>query len=190
MSGMEVWGDLTLRGSGSLTATGSQCGTYVSGALAVDGCEVDARADGTGIADARVTGVIAGGLAVRGGVVDADGTVAARVVIEPEGATAPAGESDTPSGEVSGGEPAADVDPAIGGAAAEQATHPTVKPAVATKTTTTTAVTKTKVAKASNPRSATATSSSLPKTADSYWAAVSAMLFLLGTALLAVARRC
>ena len=26
MSGMEVWGNLTLRGSGSLTATGSQCG--------------------------------------------------------------------------------------------------------------------------------------------------------------------
>lgn len=51
--GMEVWGDLTLRGSGSLVATGSQCGIYVSGTLAVDGCKVDARADGAGIADAR-----------------------------------------------------------------------------------------------------------------------------------------
>lgn len=65
--GMEVWGDLTLRGTGSLVATGSQCGVYVSGTLAVDGCKVDARADGAGIADARVAGVIADGLAVRSG---------------------------------------------------------------------------------------------------------------------------
>ena len=65
--GMEVWGDLTLRGTGSLVAAGSQCGIYVSGTLAVDGCKVDARADGAGIADARVAGVIADGLAVRGG---------------------------------------------------------------------------------------------------------------------------
>ena len=65
--GMEVWGDLTLRGTGSLVATGSQCGIYVSGTLAVDGCKVDARADGAGIADARVAGVIADGLAVRDG---------------------------------------------------------------------------------------------------------------------------
>jgi len=65
--GMEVWGDLTLRGTGSLVATGSQCGIYVSGTLAVDGCKVDARADGAGIADARVAGVIADGLVVRGG---------------------------------------------------------------------------------------------------------------------------
>lgn len=65
--GMEVWGDLTLRGAGSLVATGSQCGIYVSGTLAVDGCKVDARADGAGIADARAAGVIADGLAVRVG---------------------------------------------------------------------------------------------------------------------------
>lgn len=65
--GMEVWGDLTLRGTGLLVATGSQCGIYVSGTLAVDGCKVDARNDGAGIADARVAGVIADGLAVRGG---------------------------------------------------------------------------------------------------------------------------
>ena len=65
--GMEVWGDLTLRGTGSLVATGSQCGIYVSGTLAVDGCKVDARADGAGIADARVAGVIADGLTVRDG---------------------------------------------------------------------------------------------------------------------------
>ena len=65
--GMEVWGDLTLDGTGSLTATGSQCGIYVSGALAVDGCKVEARADGDGIADARVAGVIADSVSVRGG---------------------------------------------------------------------------------------------------------------------------
>ena len=65
--GMEVWGDLTLRGTGSLVAMGSQCGVYVSGTLAVDGCKVDAWADGAGISDARVAGVIADGLAVRGG---------------------------------------------------------------------------------------------------------------------------
>lgn len=65
--GMEVWGDLTLRGTGSLVATGSQCGIYVLGTLAVDGCKFDARADGADIADARVAGVIADGLAVRGG---------------------------------------------------------------------------------------------------------------------------
>ena len=257
--GMEVWGNLTLRGTGSLVATGSQCGIYVSGTLAVDGCKVDARADGAGIADARVAGVIADGLAVRGdgrvvaagagsgagvhaygvcllggaagggaagqltvdaswldasgadggiaclggslasarfvapaggafgagGVVDADGTTAMHVVIEPVSATVPVGETDTPSGE-----PSADVDPAIGVAFAEQATHPTVKPAVATKTTTTTTVTKTTAAKASKPKAATATSSSLPKTADSHWIAVSAVLFVLGTALLGIAYRC
>ena len=257
--GMEVWGDLTLHGTGSLAATGSQYGIYVAGTLAVDGCEVDARADGAGIADARVAGVVAGRLAVHGGgrvvaagagsgagvraygvclldggagggaagqltvdaswldasgadggvaclggsltsarfvapaggafgaggVVDAGGAVAAHVVIEPEGATVPAGETDTPSGE-----PSADIGPTIGGASAEQATHPTVKPAVATKTTTTTTVTKTTAAKASKPKAATATSSSLPKTADSHWIAMSAVLFVLGTALLGIARRC
>lgn len=65
--GMEVWGDLTLGGTGSLTAMGSQCGIYVSGTLAVDGCKVDARADGADIADAGVAGVIADSVAVRGG---------------------------------------------------------------------------------------------------------------------------
>ena len=67
MSGMEVWGDLTLRGSGSLTATGSQCGIHVSQALVVDGCTVDARADGAGVLDQTVAGIAAGSLTVRGG---------------------------------------------------------------------------------------------------------------------------
>ena len=67
LCGMEVWGNLTLRGTGTLTATGSQCGIHVSQALAVDGCTVDARADGADITDEAVAGVIAGNMAVRGG---------------------------------------------------------------------------------------------------------------------------
>lgn len=67
MSGMEVWGNLTLRGSGSLTATGSQCGIHVAQALVVDGCAVDARADGAGVLDQTVAGIAAGSLTVRGG---------------------------------------------------------------------------------------------------------------------------
>ncbi len=64
---MEVWGNLTLRGAGTLTATGSQCGIHVSQALVVDGCTVDARADGSDITDEAVAGVIAGNMTVRGG---------------------------------------------------------------------------------------------------------------------------
>lgn len=67
LCGMEVWGNLTLRGTGTLTTTGSQCGIHVSQALAVDGCTVDARADGSDISDEAVAGVIAGDMAVRGG---------------------------------------------------------------------------------------------------------------------------
>lgn len=67
LCGMEVWGNLTLRGTGTLTATGSQCGIHISQALVVDGCTVDARADGADITDEAVAGVIAGDMAVRGG---------------------------------------------------------------------------------------------------------------------------
>lgn len=67
LCGMEAWGNLTLRGAGILTATGSQCGIHVSQALAVDGCTVDSRADGADITDEAVAGVIAGDMAVRGG---------------------------------------------------------------------------------------------------------------------------
>ena len=67
LCGMEVWGNLTLRGTGTLTATGSQCGIHVSQALVVDGCAVDARADGADITDEAVAGVIAGDIAVGGG---------------------------------------------------------------------------------------------------------------------------
>ena len=65
--GMEVWGDLTLRGTGFLAASGSQCAIHVSRALVVDGCAVDARADGAGVTGEAVAGVIAGDMAVRGG---------------------------------------------------------------------------------------------------------------------------
>lgn len=67
LCGMEVWGNLTLRGTGTLAATGSQCGIHVSRALVVDGCTVDARADGADITDEAVAGVIVGDMAVRGG---------------------------------------------------------------------------------------------------------------------------
>ena len=67
MSGMEVWGNLTLCGSGTLTATGSQCGIHVAQALVVDGCTVDARADGAGVLDQAVAGIAIGSLTVRGG---------------------------------------------------------------------------------------------------------------------------
>lgn len=67
LCGMEVWGNLTLRGTGTLTATGSQCGIHVSQALVVDGCTADARADGADITNEAVAGVIAGDMAVRGG---------------------------------------------------------------------------------------------------------------------------
>ena len=65
--GMEVWGSLTLRGTGSLAASGSQCAIHVSRALVVDGCTVDARADGANVTGEAVAGVIAGDMAVRGG---------------------------------------------------------------------------------------------------------------------------
>lgn len=67
LCGMEVWGSLTLRGTGTLTAMSSQCGIHVSQALVVDGCTVDARADGADITDEAFAGVIAGDMDVRGG---------------------------------------------------------------------------------------------------------------------------
>lgn len=66
MSGMEAWGNLTLCGPGSLTATGSQCGIHVAQALVVDGCTVDARADGAGVLEQTVAGIAAGSLTVLG----------------------------------------------------------------------------------------------------------------------------
>ena len=265
MSGMEVWGNLTLCGSGSLTATGSQCGIHVSQALVVDGCTVDARANGAGVIDQTVAGIAAGSLTVRGGghlaaagagsdtglrfygvrlldegygtdaasetlvvdaswldatgtdagvacdrgslvaahfvtpaggsfsaasVVDAGGTVAPHVVIEPDGATDPAGETVTPGGEVPGdgtGEPTGGAGPAAGQPGEGPATDPAVKPAATSLKTTVTKITVTKTTK---PKSTTATTPALPKTGDGYWIAASLTLFLLGTVLLNAAYRC
>lgn len=241
LCGMEVWGNLTLRGTGTLTATGSQCGIHVSQALVVDGCTVDARADGADITDETVAGVIAGDMAVRGGgrvvaastgsgagvhaygvylqdlglgdgaagcrlsvdaswldaagadggvaclggslvsarivtpaggvfgasgVVDASGAVAPHVVVEPDVAMPPAGET---GGEgVPGGgtdNSSANASPTAGEPTTGPTANPALKPAAATTKTTTT-VTKTTVAKTTKPKAATATVSSLPKTAD------------------------
>ena len=65
--GMEVWGNLTLCGTGSLAASGSQCGIHVMQEFAVEGCTVKARADGVGLEDEIVAGLVAGRLVVRGG---------------------------------------------------------------------------------------------------------------------------
>ena len=265
LCGMEVWGNLTLRGTGTLTAMGSQCGVHVSRALVVDGCVVDARADGADITDEAVAGVIAGNMAVSGGgrvvaagtgsgagvraygaylqdagagdgaagcrlsvdaswldatgadggvaclggslvsarfvkpaggafgaggVVDAAGSVAPHVVIEPEGATAPAGETDR--GDVPGDsadKPSADANPAAGEPTTGPTANPAPKPATAPAKTTTT-VTKTTVSTPSKPKTATATTAALPKTGDSNWIVASAAFFLLGTVLLGTACRC
>ena len=265
LCGMEVWGNLTLSGAGTLTATGSQCGIHVSRALVVDGCTVDARADGTDITDEAVAGVIAGDMAVRGGgrvvaagagsgagvraygaylqdvgfgagaagcrlsvdaswldaagadggvactggslvsarfvtpaggafgagcVVDASGAVAPHVVVEPDVTTPPTGETD--GGEVPGDsadKSPADANPTAGEPTTGPTANPSLKPAAATTKTTTT-VTKTTVSTSSRPKTATATTAVLPKTADNNWVVASVALFLLGTVLLTAAYRC
>ena len=263
--GLEAWGILTLRGTGSLTATGSQCGIHAFQALVVDGCTVNAQADGVGLEDEVVDGLVAGRLVVRGGgrvvaagagsgagvhaygaylldedpgdgvpfgtlavdaswldatgadggvaclagsltsarfvapaggafgargVVDAGGAVATHVVIEPEGAAGPAGETDVrdvPGGGT--GKSSTDANPAAGEPTAGPTDNPTMKPAAATTKTTTT-VTKTTVSASSRPKTATATTVTLPKTGDTNWNVASAALFLLGTVLLVNAYRC
>ena len=265
--GMEVWGNLTLCGTGSLTATGSQCGIHAFQKLEVDGCTVNAQADGAGLEDEVVAGLVAGRLVVRGdgrvvaagagsgagvraygaylldedpgdgapfgtlavdaswldatgadggvaclggsltsarfvtpasggfgaaSVVDAAGAVAVHAVVESEGATVPAGETDSRDVPGDGGKPATG-DPAAGQTGAGSSTNPVLKPATATpKTTTTikTTVTKTTVSTPSKPKTATATTATLPKTGDNGWIAASITLLLLGIVLLGVAHRC
>lgn len=267
LCGMEVWGNLTLRGTGTLTATGSQCGIHVSQALVVDGCTVDARADGADITDEAVAGVIAGDMVVRGGgrvvaagagsgagvraygvylqdaglvagaagcrlsvdaswldaagadggvactggslvsarfvtpaggafdsicVVDASGAVAPHVVIEPDVATPPAGETDgvvVPGDSVD--KSPIDANPAAGEPTTGPTANPTLKPAAApTKTTTIATKTTVSTPPKSKSKSATATTVVLPKTGDSNWIAASLTLFILGAALLTAAYRC
>ena len=241
LCGMEVWGNLTLRGTGTLTATGSQCGIHVSQALVVDGCTVDARADGSDITDEAVAGVIAGDMAVRGsgrvvaagagsgagvhaygvylqdaglgdgaggslvsarfvtpaggafgasGVLDVGGAVAQHVMIEPDVATPPAGETDgrdVPGDSVD--KSPADANPAAGQPTTGPTANPALKPAAA-KNKTTKTVTKATVSTPSKSKSATATTVVLPKTGDNCWITASMTLFLLGITLLGVANHC
>lgn len=130
----------------------------------------------------------AGGSFGARGVVDAGRAVATHVVIEPQGAKAPAGETDARPVPSDGGEPASGVNPAAGESGSGTAARPEVKPAAATTTTTT--VTKTSVTKAAKPKAATTTTASLPKTGDICLIAASMTLFLLGITLLGVANRC
>ena len=128
------------------------------------------------------------------GVVNASGAVAPHVVIEPEGATAPAWETDgreVPGGEA--GEPSSDADPAAGEPTTEPTANPSLKPAATTTKTTTTSkttVTKTTISTSSRPKTATETTATLPKAGDNNWIAASLSLFLLGLALFGAAYRC
>lgn len=174
---------------------GGATGGGATGQLTVDASWLDASGTNGGVAclggslaSARFVAP-AGGAFGAGGVVDADGSVAASVTIEPVDTTASAGETGGP--DVPGDGPSAPgADLATGEPDADLSTNPTPKPAAATKTVTTTTVAKTTVAKASRPKTATATSSSLPKTDDNCWIAASLTLFLLGIALLCAAIRC
>lgn len=202
---------LAVRGGGRVVAAGAGSGAGVraygacllggaadggtAGQLTIDASWLDASGTDGGVAclggslaSARFVAP-AGGAFGAGGVVDGDGSVAARVTIEPVDATASAGETGGP--DVPGDGPSAPgTDPATGEPATDPSTNPTLKPASETKTVTTTTVTNTTVVKISKPKAATATSSSLPKTDDNCWIATSVALFLLGTVLLVVAHRC
>lgn len=212
-----IAGDMAARGGGRVVAAGAGSGVGVraygvylqdaglgEGAagcqLSVDASWLDATGADGGVActggSLAATRFVApaGGTFGAGGVVDAVGDVALRVVIEPEFATPPAGKtdgSDVPgggTGETAGGE-----DPAAGQPGAVPTTDPPVKPAATspkTNITTKTTVTKTTVPTPSKPKATSATAATLPKTADSDWIAASVTLFLLGTALLAAAFRC
>ena len=212
-----IAGDMAVCGGGRVVAAGAGSGAGVraygvylqdaglgDGAagcrLSVNASWLDATGADGGIACAGGSLVSArfvtpaDGVFGAGGVVDASGAVAPHVVIEPESATAPAGETDARDVPGDGaGKPSADANPAAGEPTTGPTANLTVKPATATPTTTTTTkttVTKTTVAKPTNPKPATTTSSSLPKTADNNWLAVSVALFLLGTVFLAAAHRC
>ena len=208
-----IAGDMAVRGGGRVVAAGAGSGAgvraygvYLQDAGLGDGvagCRLSVEAswlDATG-ADGGVAclgGSLvstrfvapAGGAFGAGGVLDAAGAMAPHVVVEPDVATPPAGETD--GGEVPGDsveKSPTDASPAAGEPTTGPTANPALKPAAATTKTTTT-VTKTTVAKTTKPKPATATVSSLPNTADNNWIAASAMLFLLGTVLLAAACRC
>lgn len=208
-----ITGDMAVRGSGRVVAasTGSGAGVHAYGVylqdaglgdgaagyrLSVDASWLDATGADGGVAclggslvSARFV-TPAGGAFDASGVMDAAGAVASHVVIEPDVATPPAGETDR--GEVPGDsadKSPADANPAAGEPTTGPTANPTMKPAAATTKTTTT-VTKTTVSTPSKSKSATATTVVLPKTGNSNWIAASVALFLLGTLLMAAACRC
>lgn len=208
-----IAGDMAARGGGRVVAAGAGSGAGVraygvylqdsglgDGAagcrLSVDASWLDATGTDGGVActggslvSARLVTPV-GGAFGAGGVVDAAGAVAPHVVVEPEDATAPAGETD--GGDVpddSTDKSPGDANPAAGEPTTGPTANPALKPAAATTKTTTT-VTKTAVAKVPKPKAATATTAALPKTGDSHWIAVSTLLFVLGTMLLVAAYRC
>ena len=211
-----IAGDMAVRGGGRVVAVGAapaagvpaygvylhDAGTGVGSAgctLSVDGSWLDAAGTDGGVActggslvSARFVTPV-GGAFGAGGVVDASGGMAPHVVVEPEGATAPAGETDG-AGEPAGGagEPAGGAGPTVEQPGAGPATGPVPKPATTTPKTTTTS--KTTVTKATAPtpskaKTASAATATLPKTADSNWPAASLALFLLGTAILGRPKR-
>lgn len=208
-----IAGDMAVRGRGRVVAAGAGSGAGVRaygvylqdlgiGAGAA-GCRLSVAAswlDATG-ADGGVacTGgslvsarfvTPAGGTFGASGVVNASGAVAPHVVIEPDVATPPTGETGGPDvpGDSADKSPA-DANPAAGELTTGPTENPALKPA-ATTTKTATTVTKTTVAKTAKPKTATATTAALPKTGDSNWIAASLSLFLLGLALFGAAYRC
>ena len=208
-----IAGDMAVRSGGRVVAasTGSGAGVHAYGVylqdaglgacaagcrLSVDASWLDATGADGGVActggslvSARFV-TPAGGTFGASGVVNASGAVAPHVVIEPDAATPPAGETDgvvVPADSVD--KSPADANPAAGDPTTGPTANPSLKPAAASAKTTTT-VTKTTVAKTTKPKPATATTSSLPKTGDSNWITASVTLFLLGTVLLAAAWRC
>lgn len=208
-----IAGDMAVRGSGRVVAAGAGSGAGVraygvylqdaglgDGAtgcrLSVDASWLDATGADGGVAclggslvSARFVAP-AGGAFGAGGVLDAGGAVAPHVVVEPDVATPPAGETDgdeVPSD--SADKSPADASPAAGEPTTGPTANPSLKPAAATTKTTTT-VTKTSGAKVSKPKTATATTAALPKTGDNCWITASMTLFLLGITLLGVANHC
>lgn len=208
-----IAGDMAVRGGGRVVAAGTGSGAgaraygvYLQDAglgadaagcrLSVDASWLDATGADGGVACLGGSLVAArfvtpaGGTFGASGVVNASGAVAPHVVIEPDAATPPAGETDgdnVPSD--SSSKSPADANPAAGELTTGPTANPALKPA-ATTTKTSTTVTKTTVAKVSRPKAATATTAALPKTADNNWISASLTLFILGTALLAAAYRC
>ena len=208
-----IAGDMAVRGGGRVVAAGAgpgagvrAYGVYLQDAglgdgaagyrLSVDASWLDATGADGGVACLGGSLVAArfvapaGGVFGSGGVVDASGAMAPHVVIEPDVATPPAGETDR--GKVPGDsadKTPADASPAAGDPTTGPTANPALKPAAATTKTTTT-VTKTTVAKVPKPKTATATTAALPKTGDNNWIVASVTLFLLGTVLLTAAYRC